>query len=232
MKKHIATLIISSVVATAIAGCTCPARQAQAHSATPAAESTQNKQSSDIQMNREAPVKVLSKEHRATEIVLNAAEQEAKNIRTTGKIDTAKVDKIIKFARNFTDRCHHAKEERYLFPALHKAGQHADTIAVVKAEHELGRDLVNMIETLNRKQAAVPGDQTGQLAQHLQDFADLMYKHIEKEDNILWPAAHNSLTAEQLDKVGMGFYTVEFVELGEGFHHKYHQLAMELKSAK
>ena len=53
----------------------------------------------------------------------------------------------IEFLRIFVDRCHHAKEEAVLFPALEELGifHTSDLIERLRAEHRTGRALVEQM---------------------------------------------------------------------------------------
>ncbi len=57
---------------------------------------------------------ILRKEHELITMALNGAKREVLSIHETGKINSSKVEKILDFCWNFIERCHNAKEERYL----------------------------------------------------------------------------------------------------------------------
>lgn len=169
------------------------------------------------------PTETLKHEHQVILLVLTAAETEA---RRRTNLDLGKAAQMADFFRNFADKCHHAKEEGYLFPALVQRGMPQDEgpIAVMLSEHNQGRAHVRAIfaelEKGTPDRMAVAAD--------LEAFVDLLRAHIGKEDNVLFPMADELLTEQ--DQVGLEaeFERVEVEELGEGVHEKYHQLAHEL----
>lgn len=176
------------------------------------------------------PTEILKHEHQIVLLVLKGGEREGTAARKTGACDVSTVEKMVDFFKTFVDRCHHAKEERYLFPALERHGvaKEGGPIGVMLAEHEEGRGHVRAIA------AALPGlkpghpDAAAAVADHLLAYATLLRAHIDKEDNVLYPMADRLLTPKERRDMVKAFDQVEAEEIGEGVHEKYHQLAHEL----
>lgn len=173
---------------------------------------------------------VLKHEHKIVLLVLAAAEREAKSIKATGKIDVEKLDKMIDFFRNFTDRCHHAKEEKHLFVRMGERGVAGDRgpIAVMLREHQEGRQKVKAIAEALPQVAKGKSSAVTLVKENLLAYIDLLKAHINKEDNILYPLGDKVLTAEDQRALIKAFEEVEADEMGEGVHKKYHELAHEL----
>jgi hemerythrin-like domain-containing protein len=68
------------------------------------------------------PTGILSDEHRIIAQVLNCLEAIVRKAGSVGRLDRASADDAVAFFRSFADRCHHGKEETYLFPALEAKG--------------------------------------------------------------------------------------------------------------
>jgi hemerythrin-like domain-containing protein len=58
-------------------------------------------------------------------------------------------------------------------------------------------------------------------------YIDLLSKHIQKEDNILYPLANQILTEEDQEELERGFEEVEEKVMGPGVHEKYHHMIEE-----
>ena len=88
------------------------------------------------------PTEELKHEHQIVLLILKAAEREVANINGGGALHVDEVEKMVDFFQNFTDRCHHAKEEKHLFPSLQQHGLPVGSgpVAVMLAEHEEGRE--------------------------------------------------------------------------------------------
>ena len=176
------------------------------------------------------PTESLTHEHEIVHLVLDAIGREVEEINTRGKADFEVIRKILDFSRNFTDRCHHAKEENHLFPALLKRGLSPDEgpITVMLWEHAQGREKIKVIaDTLAY---AEKGNHFALdvLSQNLDAYAQLLRAHISKENNVLFPLADKLLTPEDQKDLEKAFEKVEAEEMGAGTHERYHQLAHDL----
>jgi hemerythrin-like domain-containing protein len=176
------------------------------------------------------PTETLKHEHQIILLVLEAARREALLIQNTGKIRGDDIGSMIDFFQNFVDRCHHTKEEHYLFAALraHGVPDNEGALFYMWKEHDEGRRQVTKILS------SLPGAQAGEpaalaeAAANLLAFVELLKKHIDMEDNVLYPMADNLLTPKEQDELGRSFEKVEAEEMGPGVHEKYHQLAHQL----
>ncbi len=70
----------------------------------------------------ERPTDVLRSEHRGIERMLRVTEVVARKLEVGEEVPADVFDRAIDFARGFTEKCHHAKEERNLFPSLRQHG--------------------------------------------------------------------------------------------------------------
>ena len=66
--------------------------------------------------------KDLVKEHMAIQIALNILEKIQERSEKNDETDSGDIVDLIEFLKEFADKCHHGKEEGFLFPALEKAG--------------------------------------------------------------------------------------------------------------
>lgn len=173
---------------------------------------------------------VLKHEHQIVLLILGAAEREAKSIEETGKANTEEIEKMVEFFRNFVDRCHHAKEEKHLFPKMQECGlpRESGPIAVMLAEHEEGRQRVKGIAAALTQVIAGDSSALVTLRENLLAYAELLRAHIAKEDSVLFPMADRVVCAAAQQSLVEAFEKVEAEELDEGVHEKYHQLAHDL----
>ncbi len=173
---------------------------------------------------------ILRHEHDIILLVLRGVERGAASLDDTLKADPDWLDTLVDFFRNFTDRCHHAKEERYLFVSMEERGvpREGGPIGVMLREHEQGRTFVRAIA--EAAPTAKSGDAAGRDAakSNLLAYAELLRAHIAKENDVLFPMADQVLTAEDQTRLEEAFERVEAEEMGEGTHERYHELAHEL----
>jgi len=176
------------------------------------------------------PTQTLNHEHKVILLVVDAAEREAAKIEGGGAVDTERIESMLSFFREFADACHHAKEERHLFPAMNAKGVplEAGPIAVMLHEHDQGRAFLRALDQALARVKAGEAGATGAVAGALLGYAGLLRAHIYKEDNILFPMADKILSPADQETLAATFERVEAEEIGEGVHERYHELAHKL----
>jgi hemerythrin-like domain-containing protein len=176
------------------------------------------------------PTEELVHEHEVIAFVLKAGAAEAVRMEDTGEIDAGIIEKMLDFFRTFADRCHHAKEEKHLFPVLEGRGMSGDSgpLAVMLGEHTEGRKRRSNIARL--LPAAKSGDEDAirAVAENLAAYVSLLEDHIAKENGVLFPMAERIINEADQAALEKAFARVEEQEAGQGVHEKYHQLAHEL----
>jgi hemerythrin-like domain-containing protein len=179
-----------------------------------------------------APTDLLKEEHTVVLLVVDAMDREAQSIRAGNPVHADDVTKMIAFMREFTDGCHHAKEERVLFPTL-LAGDPAANgpVTVMLREHEIGRG--HSRATVAALPRAAEGDTEAAaiVADNLAGYAEMLRAHIDKENRVLFPFAERALSPEDKQVLMREFERIEKEETGAGVHEKYHALARELAEA-
>jgi hemerythrin-like domain-containing protein len=172
----------------------------------------------------------LKHEHEIILLVLGGVEHQAQSAAEVSQLDGLWLGKLVDFCRNFVDRCHHAKEERYLIPRMEARGLSPDDRAIyfTLREHEQGREFVRAIAAALPAVTAGDGPARVAIAGSLAAYVQLLRSHIQKENEVLFPLADRLFTAEDQAELQEAFEQVEAEEIGEGIHEKYHQLAHEL----
>lgn len=176
----------------------------------------------------DSPTQELRHEHDLVLLVLAAMEREVAALEGGGVLDADRIAQMVDFTRNFTDGCHHAKEERVLFPLLERqGGKAAGLVTILLSEHEGGRLAMRAIdEALPR----AGDDQEARriVAKNLADYAQVLRFHIDKEHDLLFPLADELLSGEEQRRVAAEFARIEEEETGAGVHERYHELAHAL----
>ncbi|HEX2922793.1 MAG TPA: hemerythrin domain-containing protein, partial [Chloroflexota bacterium] len=173
---------------------------------------------------------VLRNEHRAVERVLRVLERAADRLDAQEPVSMEVFEDSLDFLRNFADKCHHAKEEAVLFPAMARAGVPVDKgpIGVMLAEHEEGRAyiraMVDAVEDCKRGNAAA----REALARNARAYASLLEQHIRKEDDVLFPMGDRVLPDADQEALVAEFDRIEAEQIGPGVHERYHQMIDEL----
>lgn len=176
------------------------------------------------------PTETLGHEHKVVLHMLDGAENQVRSIEATQKVDVEKIEKIIDFSRNFTDGCHHAKEEKHLFIQLEVRGMSREQgpIAVMLYEHGVGRNLIRGLEQALNDFKLGNKEAVAIIVSQLRQYIELLRAHIMKENNILFPMSDRFLSPEDQVSLEKAFDELEKNETGKGVHEKYHQMAHEI----
>jgi hemerythrin-like domain-containing protein len=172
----------------------------------------------------------LRNEHEGILVILAVLEQIAETSQHGQVVDLADLDAILDFLRTFADRCHHGKEEDFLFPALVAMGLPAEggPIGVMLAEHAQGRAYIReMGEALARLHAGEDG--ISLFATSALGYAELLRAHIAKENQILFMMAEHNLAPHIHEQLGQAFERIEEERIGAGAHERYHTLIHALQ---
>ena len=177
------------------------------------------------------PIDDLQEEHRGIEIMLGIIGVVISKTAKGQIIDSQDFDSILEFLTVFVDRCHHGKEEDYLFPALEEAGVQRDKgpIGILLREHQEGRQLVAQLREAVK--SFVSGDTSA--AQSLEkagrDYITLLSQHIQKEEDTLFPMAERMLGPEKQAELSKDFQQLEAERIGQGKHEEFHDQLHRLK---
>lgn len=181
------------------------------------------------------PVKAISQlrdEHQGVLLMLQILERINKKLEAGEKVNLKHLEQIVEFFQVFVDFCHHSKEEGLLLPVLEGVETVADKElgATILKEHELGRGYVkDMAEKIKMYSE---GDQTAafEIAQSARAYIELLRKHIQRENDVLFVGADQVLPSEKQDKLFEGFEKIETEKIGAGRHEQFHKLMDELKA--
>jgi hemerythrin-like domain-containing protein len=127
---------------------------------------------------------------------------------------------VVYFLKIFVDKCHHGKEENYLFKALVKKGiQNAGVlVGAMLEEHVQGRAYIKqMSESLDQKN--LDGFNEAAIM-----YRDLIRAHIEKENNILFDMADRLINERAQSVIYEQFEQHEETVIGHGVHQKLHAM--------
>src|SRR5262245_5473246 len=144
---------------------------------------------------------VLTQEHEQIRRALNVIRLATDQIRQGYSVDVHNVNAILLFLHSYGDRCHQAKEESILFPALnralydHRSKSAADLEGLI-AEH---REECNLIE---KTQIALFTEDSN-FVEHADKLIELVSEHITKEETVLFPSIEQILTESQTATLGV-----------------------------
>ena len=171
----------------------------------------------------------LRRDHELIEKVVKAMESTVQLLKDGKQIPESILLPVIDFSKNFTDVCHHSKEEKSLFPALEQAGlpKNMGPIAMMLIDHERSREIGNQMEQSAQTYLS-SGDST-KLISDMQQYVEHITEHLWKENNKLFMMAEARLqyVAEKVDKELGEIEESKLNDLGKSRTH-YEELAENL----
>jgi hemerythrin-like domain-containing protein len=175
----------------------------------------------------------LKKEHEDIKAMLRILDEVSDKLDAGEKVNPEHLDGILEFIQGFADKCHHAKEEDLLFPAMEKAGvpRERGPIGVMLYDHGEGRKFVKRMKEGVAKFKDGDANAAQAITENARKYTELLTLHIHKEDNILYPIADNMLSAEAQKELEKAFEKVEIEVIGPGQHERFHRLLHQLEAA-
>lgn len=177
------------------------------------------------------PAAVLQEEHEAIATLADVFSGLGRRTQSDEEPPMEDLAKALTVATEFADRCHHAKEEKILFPALAAASpEGAELGRRLTSDHRAFRKLIESIRELI-PEASEPKARH-QLAKNLGTYARLLQEHIRIEDKRLLPEIEKSIPSPKRAKIAKQFERLEEEEIGSGVHEKYHRMIRELAAQR
>jgi len=175
--------------------------------------------------NRKA-TEELEHEHRIIQQVVGGMAVIIEKLESGKEIDPAVLTDLSEFMQTFGDKCHHGKEEDYLFKLLEKKGVPVSgcPLAVLLHEHEKGRGLMADLKLTSETYIRTPRAGKEALIGTLRRLIELYPAHIWKEDYLLFPMTNKLLSESEQEELRAQFEQHDS-EIGIDVHHGFEQLA-------
>lgn len=150
-------------------------------------------------------IDLMVKEHDNILKLINVIKNACCEILDGGEVNIEDFEKMIQFARNYADKHHHGKEEIILFS---KMTQHLGNLAEklinhgMLVEHDLGRLHISELETSLKQYKDDPKTiyKLGIIGGAI-GYANLLTRHIDKENNAVFTFAEKNLSSEILESI-------------------------------
>lgn len=148
-------------------------------------------------------LEILINEHKYIKRMLQVLRNASIGVLKGNEINYDDFDKMIDFVRNYADAHHHGKEEKFLFDKmLGELGELA--IKLIRngmlVEHDLGRLYMLQLEEALAKVKSGEEDYKIDVIANAVGYANLLTRHIDKEDNVVFTFAEKQLSSENLEK--------------------------------
>ena len=129
-------------------------------------------------------------------------------------------NELIYFLKTFADKCHHGKEENYLFEDLILGGipNEGESIGVLLLEHQQGREYISLMGK------SLESSDLVNFKTNAAKYRDHMRNHIDKENNVLFVMADKVLGDASQAELFEKFEHHEETVMGPGVHEELHAM--------
>lgn len=183
-------------------------------------------------MPASTPIEMLEAEHRVILKIVGVLGVLAGAFEAGKPIPAQTLRDLVEFLRTFVDKCHHGKEEAYLFPALasHGVPTQGCPLGGLTHEHQKGRALVAELDQAAQAHSAqATPEAKATILRCLRDLVALYPNHLWKEDYMVFPMSVRMLSDAENAELQGKFKAVE-AEIGFQVHHRLEALAEKLQA--
>jgi hemerythrin-like domain-containing protein len=171
----------------------------------------------------------LRRDHELIEKVIKSMEATVQLLSDGKQIPEFILLPVIDFTKNFTDVCHHSKEEKSLFPALEQAGlpSNMGPVAMMLMDHQRSREIGEAMKESSKEYLS--SGESAKLISDMRLYVEHITEHLWKENNKLFMMAEARLqyVSEKVDKELNEIEVSKLKELGKSREH-YENLAETL----
>jgi hemerythrin-like domain-containing protein len=149
-------------------------------------------------------IEIMIEEHKNIKRMLLVIRSYCLRILKGEEVELEDIRDIIDFVRSYADKYHHGKEESMLFKRMtEELGPTADKLVRygMLVEHDLGRLYMSQLESaIGRVEM---GDMEAKLdiIANAIGYTDLLTRHINKEDNVVYKFAENNLSKDSIKEL-------------------------------
>jgi hemerythrin-like domain-containing protein len=155
------------------------------------------------------PGEDLMQEHGVLERILLIYGEAANRIERAETFELAVVTRAADIVRRFVEEYHEKIEEQFVFPRLEAARRETDLVAVLRRQHQRGREVTAEIIRSSKASAS------SELVRPLRAFERMYRPHAAREDTVLFPAFRAVVGGDAYRELGEQFEEQEHEKLGE-----------------
>jgi hemerythrin-like domain-containing protein len=158
-------------------------------------------------MNDVSPIDVLTVEHEVVRRYAQTLEAAARCLRRGDVVPGSFFTGMLALSARFIEDFHHVKEEHRLFPRLvtrHRT-ELLEHVQILARQHLEGHARVEAIERATVSYLAGEADGREILAGQIEGYADLLGRHLHREDNVFFPLARTELDEDEQREMTLAF---------------------------
>jgi hemerythrin-like domain-containing protein len=178
-------------------------------------------------------IELMMEEHKNIKRVLSIIRKISIGVLKGNETPFEDFKRVIEFVRNYADKHHHNKEEEVLFKKMREDIGEAIVDAPLSGmlvEHDLGRLFIKNLEDAIERVKSGDMDSRVDVIANAVGYADLLNRHIDKEDKVIYTFAKRSLKEDAMNFVNESCEKIEQSAENEKLQNKYISIVEELES--
>lgn len=172
----------------------------------------------------------LKEEHRAVEVMIHILEKISQRLEKGESVSPEHLKSLSEFISVFIEKCHHKKEEGYLFPLMLGSDDIDSQLVKKLIEDHMGfyRLIGEIVTVFSRYEPSNPKTALA-VVDIIHRYIPTLKSHATQEDKEIFPLVEKYLPKEVQEKMYQDFVGFEARQIGSGQHEKFHQMLDELK---
>ncbi|MBU5269012.1 MAG: hemerythrin domain-containing protein [Clostridium cochlearium] len=175
-------------------------------------------------------IELMMEEHKNIKRMLKVVRAYSYKVLKGEEVDYNDFYKMIDFIRNYADKHHHCKEEDVLFEIIDKQfNMKNGPIMGMLIEHDQGRLFIRNLENALKELESGNEESKLDIIANAVSYADLLNRHIDKEDSTIYMFANRSLSKENKEELNKISFELEEKSKESGIQNKYLNILEELE---
>ena len=175
-------------------------------------------------------IELMMEEHKNIKRMLKVVRAYSYKVLKGEEVDYNDFYKMIDFIRNYADKHHHCKEEDVLFEIIDKQfNMKNGPIMGMLIEHDQGRLFIRNLENALKELENGNEESKLDIIANAVSYADLLNRHIDKEDSTIYMFANRSLSKENKEELNKISFELEEKSKESGIQNKYLNILEELE---
>ncbi|MBE6065327.1 hemerythrin domain-containing protein [Clostridium cochlearium] len=175
-------------------------------------------------------IELMMEEHKNIKRMLKVVRAYSYKVLKGEEVDYNDFYKMIDFIRNYADKHHHCKEEDVLFEIIDRQfNMKNGPIMGMLIEHDQGRLFIRNLENALKELESGNEESKLDIIANAVSYADLLNRHIDKEDSTIYMFANRSLSKENKEELNKISFELEEKSKESGIQNKYLNILEELE---
>ncbi|NSJ92404.1 hemerythrin domain-containing protein [Coprococcus sp. MSK.21.13] len=175
-------------------------------------------------------IELMMEEHKNIKRMLKVVRAYSYKVLKGEEVDYNDFYKMIDFIRNYADKHHHCKEEDVLFEIIDRQfNMKNGPIMGMLIEHDQGRLFIRNLENALKELENGNEESKLDIIANAVSYADLLNRHIDKEDSTIYMFANRSLSKENKEELNKISFELEEKSKESGIQNKYLNILEELE---